>query len=357
MDKHVFKCRVIFEPERIILVIDSNRTYLNAKLICSFIIDNVSVFSYQTEQFDLFEGEQLFAIHHGFSRLVFRGIRINIELIDQIGEWIDSFCTILQDELGRNSQHLIEAKSGMSRLTEGGIVTIELAGVAYKIYAHYNEVLQKLKSYVTMQEPVCDICVDEEEILKEKEIADKTLKYPPTKSEIEMYAIRKMIAESILDCNCFQIHGAAFAVDDCGYIFTADSGVGKTTHMRLWLKNLENVYVVNGDQPLVKVGKDIMVCGSPWCGKEGWNNNVVVPLKAIVVMERGVKNSIVEISMNEALAELLRQVYKPSNSEKMGKTLQLLSLLEGRTKFYRFIFNNFAEDAFSVSYSKVHLGQ
>lgn len=357
MEGRVFKCRVISETERINLVIDSKRTYLNAKLNCSLMIDRVAIFSYQTEQFDLFEGEQLFTIHHGFSRLAFRGIKLNIELIDQNGEWVDSFCTILQDEIGRNSQHLIEAKSDISRLTEGGSVTIELAGVAYKICAHHNEVLQKLKSYVTMQEPVYDICVDEEAILKEKEIADKTLKYPPTKSEIEMYAIRKMIAESILDCNCFQIHGAAFAVDDCGYIFTADSGVGKTTHMRLWLKNLENVYVVNGDQPLVKVGKDVMVCGSPWCGKEGWNNNAVVSLKAIVVMERGVKNSIAEISMSEALAELLRQVYKPSDPAKMGKTLQLLSLLEGRTKFYRFIFNNFAEDAFSVSYNKVHLGQ
>ena len=357
MDKRVFKCRVISEPERINLVIDSKSTYLNAKLICSFMIDNVSIFAYQTEQFDLFEGEQLFAVYHGFSRLVFRGIRLNIELIDQRGELVDSFCTILQDELRRDSQHLIEAKSGISRLTEGGSVTIELAGVAYKINAHYNEVLQKLKSYVTLQEPVCDICVDEETILKEKEIADKTHKYPPAKSEIEMYAIRKLIAESILDYNCFQIHGAAFAVDDCGYIFSADSGVGKTTHMRLWLKNLENIYVINGDQPLVKVGKDIMVCGSPWCGKEGWNNNVVVPLKAIVVMERGDKNSIVEISMSEALIDLLRQVYKPSDSTKMNQTLQLLSLLEGRIKFYRFIFNNFAEDAFSVSYNKVHLGQ
>ena len=245
---------------------------------------------------------------------------------------------------------------------------IGLAGRIVGISSIYDEVYELCRDYLIGEENLTSdedfhvtISQDDIEFEREKSIKEaifeRIVPYDYEESYYETLAVYRKIAVEMLKYDTWLMHGAVVGVNDQAVLFTAQSGVGKTTHMRLWLKNLENVYVVNGDQPLVKVGKDIMVCGSPWCGKEGWNNNVVVPLKAIVVMERGVKNSIVEISMNEALAELLRQVYKPSNSAKMGKTLQLLSLLEGRTKFYRFIFNNFAEDAFSVSYSKVHLGQ
>lgn len=357
MGEHVFICRVISKPERIDFIISSIHTYLKARLICSLINDHRIILSYHSEQFDLYEGEQLLSIRHSFSQLMVRGAMLAVDLIDQNGERVDRQCIFLQNEVEKNSNPLIETKGNISRVTNGGRITIELAGVAFKIYAHFNEVLEQLQAYITNKESDCEVCVDMEDILKEKEKADKLYIYPPTISEVESYALRKIVSESILNYNCFQIHGAAFAVDRCGYIFTADSGIGKTTHMRLWMKKLKNAYVVNGDQPIVKVATEIMVCGSPWCGKEGWNSNVEVPLKAIVIMERSKENSIIEISMSEALVELLRQVHKPSDAVKMRMTLQLLSLLEGRIKFYRFKFNNFAEDAFSVSYNKVYLEQ
>ena len=357
MSEHVFICRVISKPEGINFIISSKHTYLRAMLICSLITDQKTIFSYNSEQFDLYEGEQLLLVRHSFSQLIVRGTMLTVDLIDQNGERVDRQSIFLQNEVEKNYVPLIETKGNICRVTNGGRITIELAGVAFGIYAHYNDVLEQLQTYITNRESDCDVSVEMEDILKEKEKADKTYKYPPTISEIELYALRKRVSESILNYNCFQIHGAAFAVDKCGYIFTADSGIGKTTHMRLWMNNLNNAYVVNGDQPLVKVGTEVMVCGSPWCGKEGWNKNVEVPLKAIVIMERSKANSIIEISMSEALVELLRQVHRPSDSAQMKMTLQLLSLLEGRIKFYRFMFNNFAEDAFSVSYNKIHLGQ
>lgn len=353
----VFICQVISRPQKIDLVINSRYTYLNAELICSLRTEQAAILSYRSNQFNLYEGEQLYSIRHGFSKLDISTVMLTIEIVDHNRNCICCYNQYSQENAQQDAPSLINVSGEISRQTEGGSITIEVGGIPFRIHSHYNGVLQQLKDYITKEKPICDITIKEEEILRIKEEFDKTCKYPPTKSEIEMYAVRQVVSESILDFNCFQIHGAAFAVDNCGYIFTADSGTGKTTHMQLWLKNLNNAYVVNGDQPIVKVVQNIMVCGSPWCGKEGLNSNVAVPLKAIIIMERSNENSIVEISMSEALIELIRQVYRPSDSVKMSKTLQLLSALEGKVKFYRFKFDNFADDAFSVSYKKVHMGQ
>ena len=355
MSEYVSIGRVISKPEKIELFLDSKYTYLNAKLVCSFAGDSAIAFSYMSDQFNLYEGGQWFTIHHSFYDISARGGDLTIRVFDQKGIQVGEYHKRLQDESEETNLSMIEVKGGISRITKGGKITIAVAGIAFRICTHYNDNLQRMADYITTKEPVCDICVEEEELHKERERLNKSEKYPPNEATIEMYTLRKLVSESLLNYNCFQIHGAAFAVDQSGYIFTADSGTGKTTHMRLWLNNLKNAYVVNGDQPIVKIDKDVRICGSPWCGKEGLNTNIDVTLKAIVLMERSNINSIVEISIKDALTELIRQVYRPLDSKKMSTTLRLLSLLEGRVKFYRYKFNNFADDAFSVSYKKVHL--
>ena len=347
---------IISKKERIDLAIISMHTYLNAKLICSFVTDKTVYLTYESGRFNLYEGEQWFSIQHPFSNIIAHGLYLKMKIVDQESVVVGECCRYLQDDSGKTPQPMIKVTGDIGRITEGGAITVEVAGIAYKLHTHYNDNLRQLEDYISTKEPVCDVCIAEDNIRKEKECLYRLYKYPPSEATMEMYALRNMVSDSLVDYNCFRIHGAAFAVDGKGYIFTADSGTGKTTHMRLWLKNLQNAYVVNGDQPIVKVGQGVMVCGSPWCGKEGLNTNTAVPLKAIIIMERSAENSIDEISMKEALIEIIRQVYKPLDASKMIKTLHLLSLLDGKIKFYRFKFNNFADDAFSVAYSKIHIG-
>ncbi len=58
------------------------------------------------------------------------------------------------------------------------------------------------------------------------------------------------------------MHGAAVAVDDKCYIFTAPSGTDKTTHAMNWLRAVLEAYIVNGDKPFVDVNNKL-VYGSP----------------------------------------------------------------------------------------------
>ena len=143
--------------------------------------------------------------------------------------------------------------------------------------------------------------------------------------EIDVHSVKlkihEMLSSAIINCDTFMMHGAVVAYKEKAYIFTAPSGTGKTTHVRKWLDNLPDAFVVNGDKPFIITGDTPMACGSPWCGKERWQTNTQVPLAAIVLMERGEENEIREISFKEAFPGLLRQTYQPKETDKLIKTL------------------------------------
>ena len=97
---------------------------------------------------------------------------------------------------------------------------------------------------------------------------------------------------------------------------------------------------MSGDKPLIKIEEnEVLACGTPWSGKEGLNTNIMVPLRAVFLLERadeGEKSSIKEVSLGEAFPFVLQQVYRPVEPELMRKTILLLKIMAGRVKFYKF---------------------
>lgn len=175
---------------------------------------------------------------------------------------------------------------------------------------------------------------------------------PHKEDYLETIVIHRKICNELLSLNTFLMHGAVVAVDGNAYLFTADSGVGKTTHIRKWLKNIEGCFVVNGDKPLIKItDTQAIACGTPWRGKEEMGTKTMVPLKAIVLMERAEKNAINKITLGQAFAFLLAQTYRPDDEAKMRKTLQLMQRLNPLVSFWWFQCNNFADDCFDVAYN------
>ena len=170
---------------------------------------------------------------------------------------------------------------------------------------------------------------------------------------VERIAVHRLLSEKLLSFDTFLMHGAVVAVDDSAYMFTAQNGIGKTTHIRSWLENAPGAYVVNGDKPFIIVreaGEYPLACGSPWAGKENLQTNAMVPLKAIVLMERAEENSMERVSLAQAFPFLLQQVFHPDDGEKMRKTLRLIQRLSPAVSFWRFRCNNFKDDCFAVDY-------
>ena len=144
--------------------------------------------------------------------------------------------------------------------------------------------------------------------------------------DLESIIIYKKIVESLLDYNVILVHGAAISVDNKCYVFIAPSGIGKTTHILNWINMVPNTIVVNGDKPLVNVDKKL-VYGSPWCGKEGMNKNVAIPLAGIISLKRGESNSIRRIDYRTIFPELLQQCYIPQDGKEAIKAYRHIGSL------------------------------
>ena len=154
--------------------------------------------------------------------------------------------------------------------------------------------------------PDFSVSVTEEEIEKElavNEISDR--------GYAESVCIYRNLCFQILSRDAFLLHAAVVEVDGRGYAFLARSGVGKSTHIRLWNELLgDKLTIVNGDKPIVRLidGK-FYAYGTPWCGKDGINKNMKVPLKAICFLRRGEKNTARRLMGLEAISALAGQTF------------------------------------------------
>lgn len=156
-------------------------------------------------------------------------------------------------------------------------------------------------------------------------------------SYLETLAVYRRIAERMPAFDTILLHGSCVAADGAGYLFTARSGVGKSTHTRLWREMLgERAVMVNDDKPLIRLSEDgASACGTPWDGKHRLSANISVPLKAICILERAEENAIRPVSVSEAYPLLLQQTYRPADKEALAKTLALLDRLVSSVRLWR----------------------
>ncbi len=155
--------------------------------------------------------------------------------------------------------------------------------------------------------------------------------------DYECSGVCRVLAEKLLPYSTLLMHGAAVSFRGEGVIFIAKSGTGKTTHINRWKEAYPDlVTVINGDKPFVEVtGDKVMIYGSPWCGKEGENENQSVRLKAICLIEQAESNSIEIISYEEAFPMLFQQTYRPKRKEELMKVIGLIKIMGEQLTFYR----------------------
>lgn len=228
---------------------------------------------------------------------------------------------------------------------------IELAGLVIDIKEPGEYTKNMCKDYLYNGEKLPDIIIenDENAINKEREI------YPDAPADyLQNICIYRQICKRTVDFGAMLIHSAAISVDNEGYLFTALSGTGKTTHVNLWLNKFKDrAQIVNGDKPIVReVDGKFHVFGTPWCGKEGINNNIHVPIKGICILQRGSENSIKKISHTEAVTELMGQTSRPSSAPGMIALLDIMDKLITTVPVYR-LSCNMNPDAADVSYNEM----
>ena len=92
-----------------------------------------------------------------------------------------------------------------------------------------------------------------------------------------------------------------------GYLFLGHSGTGKSTHARQWLAAFEDAWLLNDDNPILRVmdNGDVYVYGSPWSGKTPCYKNESALVGGIVKLSQAPENKIQTISLPQAYAYML----------------------------------------------------
>ena len=209
---------------------------------------------------------------------------------------------------------------------------ISVADMVAELNTRYEANRAYCKDYITEENADFSVSVSDSEIETEM----KAYPTPFSKQYCENICLYRAIAEKLPAYDRFVFHGAAVKAFDKGFIFTAPSGTGKTTHISLLMKHFgEYVSIINGDKPILSLADgDARVYSTPWAGKERWHTNTSAPLGGIIILKRGKENRIQKVSPERCFDELMKQVYIPKNGEMMLKTLDMLDKLAKRVDFY-----------------------
>jgi len=234
---------------------------------------------------------------------------------------------------------------------------IEVAGRRIAVKAMFESTREYCAGYLCGGEPQGCVLIGAGDLRYEREkcAREDALEGLPVREHSDAYleitAVQRKIAEELVGFDVLLFHGSVVAVDGVAYLFTAKSGTGKSTHTRFWRQVFgERAMMVNDDKPFLKIEEGrVLACGSPWNGKHRLGSNIMVPLKAICILERGEADEIWPISPKEALPMLFQQSARPQNPALMGKYMELVDRLAAGVEFYR-LKCTMSENAARVAY-------
>lgn len=155
-------------------------------------------------------------------------------------------------------------------------------------------------------------------------------RYPNTTDDsLDYISSGALFYRDLLFLGGMMLHSSAVIVDGRAYLFTADSGTGKSTHTGLWLKHFsDRAKILNDDKPAIRFENNRWYAyGTPWSGKNDISLNLRAEIAGIAVLERATENNIEPFSGIHALHAILKQINRPPAMEHRVKLMELLDKL------------------------------
>lgn len=184
----------------------------------------------------------------------------------------------------------------------------------------YGRTERQARAYLTepIKEPDIQI-ISYKNLIKERYpyISDEEAEYLGTGGDFY---------KELLNYNGFCLHSSAVVYEGKAYLFSADSGTGKSTHTALWLNMLgDQAYIINDDKPALRLIDGIWYAfGTPWSGKDDISVNTSVQIGGICLLERGDINEIKPFQGKDAIFEMFVQTNRPKAGNYRMKLLELL---------------------------------
>ena len=214
-----------------------------------------------------------------------------------------------------------------------------------------GDMFSRCSEYVCDRNSEIDIVISEDEY---------TISNWPTLSKEDAIYLESgfQFYKKLLSHNGTMIHASAIELDGKAYLFSGPSTVGKSTHTKLWQQIFgDRATVFNDDKPaLRKMGDTWFAYGTPWCGKDGINKNMKVPLAGICFLKQGTENSIRRLNNVEAIGMLISQTHRRfKNAERLDLLLNLVDQLVREIPIYE-LTNRPEPEAARLSYETMRRG-
>lgn len=254
------------------------------------------------------------------------GLRINFAAIPNLNRW-------------KNTSELmgLVASGAVQKEPEEHVTHLRFAGLDVRVRHRHRYFDMSAEGYLAppFGDPDIDVEVGEKDVAAVRADLEEGF----TDDYLETLAIHGLVAERLPQFDRMVFHGAVVAYRGAGYLFAAPSGTGKTTHVALWRRHLGRaVTVVNGDKPILHIGTEpgeaVTAYGTPWAGKEHWQENTSVPLRALCLVSRGDSNAIRKVDPGECVDRVLAQAHLPEDARMRLKTIDLLDRMLGALDVY-----------------------
>ena len=173
--------------------------------------------------------------------------------------------------------------------------------------------------------------------------ARRVLELNPTLESLdsaEYLATGLLFARELLRFDGSYLHASAVILDGKAYLFSANSGTGKSTHAEKWCRLFGAAYL-NDDKPVLRlIDGTWMAFGTPWSGKYDLSSPVGVPLAGIAFLERGEDNSIHPAEPGWAVPRIMNQSLWKLSAEQMERQLALVDRLVGQIPVWKLTCRN-----------------
>lgn len=123
----------------------------------------------------------------------------------------------------------------------------------------------------------------------------------------------------LLENNRVMCHCSFIVKDGEAILFAGIKHAGKSTQAELWRK-YRNAEIVNGDRAILMMnGSELYACGTPYCGSSKIALNRIVPVKAMVLLQKDTTNTVSVLkNKNECLKSILPHLsYVDSHIDEM----------------------------------------
>ncbi len=225
---------------------------------------------------------------------------------------------------------------------------LQVADLIVEFEPRYDMMKSRVKQYIYNGEKDADITIN----LSEKFYLDRQKENPHLSlSEVEAIYTATYFYTEIVKFDGVMLHASCVQYENYAYLFSANSGTGKSTHTHLWLKKFPTAEILNDDKPAIRyIDGKFYAFGTPWSGKNDESINTKTEIAGITFLSRAENNEIERVEGSSVTADFITQTVRPTNKNYMLQFMEILDKVLTVVPIYR-LKCNMSLEAVETSYN------